>query len=158
MIELDNDLQSRQNARELVRNAKKAQAILAAFSQQQIDAIVKNVAQEAAHHAEALAKMAAEETGFGNWQDKVLKNRFASLRVYDAIKDMKTGAVTETGLPASNVLYYDLNDGAWVCVRPSGTEPKIKFYYGVKGTSLEDADKKSAELGEALMAMVDKML
>lgn len=90
MIELDNDLQSRQNARELVRNAKKAQAILAAFSQQQIDAIVKNVAQEAAHHAEALAKMAAEETGFGNWQDKVLKNRFASLRVYDAIKDMKT--------------------------------------------------------------------
>ena len=158
MIELDNDLQSRQNARELVRNAKKAQAMLATFSQQQIDAIVKNVAQEAAHHAEALAKMAAEETGFGNWQDKVLKNRFASLRVYDAIKDMKTGAVTETGLPASNVLYYDLNDGAWVCVRPSGTEPKIKFYYGVKGTSLEDADKKSAELGEALMAMVDKML
>ena len=158
MIELDNDLQSRQNARELVRSAKKAQAILATFSQQQIDAIVKNVAQEAAHHAEALAKMAAEETGFGNWQDKVLKNRFASLRVYDAIKDMKTGAVTETGLPASNVLYYDLNDGAWVCVRPSGTEPKIKFYYGVKGTSLEDADKKSAELGEALMAMVDKML
>lgn len=76
----------------------------------------------------------------------------------DTIKDMKTGAVTETGLPASNVLYYDLNDGAWVCVRPSGTEPKIKFYYGVKGTSLEDADKKSAELGEALMAMVDKML
>ncbi|MDP0651950.1 acetaldehyde dehydrogenase, partial [Klebsiella pneumoniae] len=74
MIELDNDLQSRQNARELVRNAKKAQAILAAFSQQQIDAIVKNVAQEAAHHAEALAKMAAEETGFGNWQDKELKN------------------------------------------------------------------------------------
>lgn len=45
---------------------------------------------EAAHHAEALAKMAAEETGFGNWRDKVLKNRFASLRVYDAIKDMKT--------------------------------------------------------------------
>ena len=76
----------------------------------------------------------------------------------DTIKDMKTGAVTETGLPASNVLYYDLNDGAWLCVRPSGTEPKIKFYYGVKGTSLEDADKKSAELGEALMAMVDKML
>ena len=76
----------------------------------------------------------------------------------DTIKDMKTGTVTETGLPASNVLYYDLNDGAWVCVRPSGTEPKIKFYYGVKGTSLEDADKKSAELGEALMAMVDKML
>lgn len=90
MIELDTDLLSRQNARERVRNAKKAQAVMATFSQQQIDAIVKNVAQEAAHHAESLAKMAAEETGFGNWQDKVLKNRFASLRVYDAIKDMKT--------------------------------------------------------------------
>lgn len=90
MSELDNDLHSRQNARDLVRNAKRAQAILATFSQQKIDAIVKNVAQEAAHQAEMLAKMAAEETGFGNWQDKVLKNRFASLRVYDAIKDMKT--------------------------------------------------------------------
>lgn len=90
MSELDNDLHSRQNARDLVRNAKRAQAILATFSQQQIDAIVKNVAQEAAHQAEMLAKMAAEETGFGNWQDKVLKNRFASLRVYDAIRDMKT--------------------------------------------------------------------
>ena len=91
---------------------------------------------------------------------KVGEYDIVSARDYklDTIKDMKTGAVTETGLPASNVLYYDLNDGAWVCVRPSGTEPKIKFYYGVKGTSLEDADKKSAELGEALMAMVDKML
>ncbi|HAT1557899.1 TPA: acetaldehyde dehydrogenase, partial [Aeromonas hydrophila] len=90
MIELDTDLLSRQNARELVRNAKQAQVIMATFSQQKIDAIVKNVAEEAARHAETLAKMAAEETGFGNWQDKVLKNRFASLHVYDAIKEMKT--------------------------------------------------------------------
>ena len=158
MIELDTDLRSRQNARVLVRNAKKAQAIMATFSQQQIDAIVKNVAQEAAHHAEALAKMAAEETGFGNWQDKVLKNRFASLRVYDAIKDMKTGAVTETGLPASNVLYYDLNDGAWVCVRPSGTEPKVKFYIGVKGSSMEEAEQKYEVLGKAVLDKINKML
>ena len=76
----------------------------------------------------------------------------------DTIKDMKTGEVTPTGLPSSNVLYYDMNDDAWLCVRPSGTEPKIKFYYGIKGTSLEDADAKSAALGEAVMAMVDKML
>ena len=55
----------------------------------------------------------------------------------DTIKDMATNEVKPTGLPASNVLYYDMNDGAWMCVRPSGTEPKIKFYYGVKGTSLE---------------------
>ena len=66
--------------------------------------------------------------------------------------------MTPTGLPSSNVLYYDMNDGAWLCVRPSGTEPKIKFYYGVKGTSMEDADQKSAELGEKLMEMVNQML
>ena len=76
----------------------------------------------------------------------------------DIVKDMKTGEVHPTGLPASNVLYYDLNDGAWLCVRPSGTEPKIKFYYGIKGTSLEDADQKSAALGEEVLSMINKML
>lgn len=76
----------------------------------------------------------------------------------DTIKDMKTGDVTPTGLPSSNVLYYDLNDGAWLCVRPSGTEPKIKFYYGIKGTSMADADDKSQQLGDAVMAMVDTMM
>ena len=76
----------------------------------------------------------------------------------DTVKDMKTGEVHPTGLPASNVLYYDLNDGAWLCVRPSGTEPKIKFYYGIKGTSLEDADQKSAALGEEVLSMINKML
>ena len=73
----------------------------------------------------------------------------------DTVKDMTTGEVKPTGLPASNVLYYDMNDNAWVCVRPSGTEPKIKLYYGVKGTSMEDAEAKSAALGAALSAMVD---
>lgn len=76
----------------------------------------------------------------------------------DTIKDMETGEVTPTGLPNSNVLYYDLTDGAWLCVRPSGTEPKVKFYYGVKGTSLEDADKKSADMGREVLAMIDKMM
>lgn len=76
----------------------------------------------------------------------------------DTIKDMVTGEVKPTGLPSSNVLYYGLNHDAWLCVRPSGTEPKIKFYYGIKGTSLSDADEKSAELGEAVMALVDAML
>ena len=73
----------------------------------------------------------------------------------DTVKDMATGEVKPTGLPASNVLYYDMNDNAWVCVRPSGTEPKIKLYYGVKGASMEDAEAKSAALGAALMAMVN---
>ena len=76
----------------------------------------------------------------------------------DTIRDMATGEVTPTGLPSSNVLYYDMNDNAWLCIRPSGTEPKIKFYYGIKGTSLEDADAKSEALGKALMAEVDKLL
>ena len=76
----------------------------------------------------------------------------------DTIKDMASGEVKPTGLPSSNVLYYDLNDGAWICVRPSGTEPKIKFYYGIKGSSMEDADAKSEALGAAVMAMVDKMM
>lgn len=76
----------------------------------------------------------------------------------DTIIDLATGAVRTTGLPASNVLYYDLTDGAWLCVRPSGTEPKIKFYYGVKGTSLEDADAKSAAFGEEVINMINSML
>lgn len=76
----------------------------------------------------------------------------------DTIKDMATGEVKPTGLPASNVLYYDMDDNAWLCVRPSGTEPKIKFYYGVKGSSLEDADAKSEALEDGLTALVDKLL
>lgn len=76
----------------------------------------------------------------------------------DTIKDMASGEVKPTGLPSSNVLYYDLEDGAWLCVRPSGTEPKIKFYYGIKGESMADADEKSAAMGKAVQAMVDAML
>ncbi|MFG6384101.1 MAG: phospho-sugar mutase, partial [Lachnospiraceae bacterium] len=58
----------------------------------------------------------------------------------------------------SNVLYYDLEGDAWVCVRPSGTEPKVKFYYGLKGSSFADADEKSEKLGKEVLAMIDKML
>lgn len=76
----------------------------------------------------------------------------------DTIKDTVTGEVTKTGLPSSNVLYYDLSDDAWVCVRPSGTEPKVKFYYGIKGNSLADAEEKSAKLGEEVLAMIDAIL
>lgn len=58
----------------------------------------------------------------------------------DTITDLASGETVPTGLPSSNVLYYELENNAWLCVRPSGTEPKIKFYYGVKGSSMEDAD------------------
>lgn len=110
---------------------------------------------------EGLAKIQSiMETLRNNAPTQVGDYHVVSARDYklDTIKDMATGEVKPTGLPASNVLYYDMNDAAWLCVRPSGTEPKIKFYYGIKGTSLEDAEAKSAALGEAVMAMVDKML
>ena len=51
-----------------------------------------------------------------------------------------------------------MTDDAWLCVRPSGTEPKVKFYFGVKGTSLEDAQQKAADMGQEVLAMIDKML
>ncbi len=68
---------------------------------------------------------------------KVLKSRDYQ---NDTITDLTTGETVLTGLPSSNVLYYELENNAWLCVRPSGTEPKIKFYYGVKGSSMEDAE------------------
>ena len=71
------------------------------------------------------------------------------------IVDLKTGEKSETGLPESNVLYYDLTDNAWCCVRPSGTEPKVKFYFGVKGASFADANQKLEELKKAMMAVAN---
>ena len=68
----------------------------------------------------------------------------------DVITDLATGETTPTGLPKSNVLYFELENDAWFCVRPSGTEPKIKFYAGIKGNSLEDSAKKLDELMEAI--------
>ncbi len=110
---------------------------------------------------EGLAKIQSiMETLRNNTPKEVGGYKVVSARDYklDTIKDMASGEVKPTGLPSSNVLYYDLNDGAWICVRPSGTEPKIKFYYGIKGSSMEDADAKSEALGAAVMAMVDKMM
>ena len=72
----------------------------------------------------------------------------------DIILDMETGEKTPTGLPKSNVLYFELPGDFWCCARPSGTEPKIKFYMGVKGSSLEDANAKVAKLTEDLKALL----
>lgn len=74
------------------------------------------------------------------------------------IKNLVTGEETQTGLPASNVLYYELNDGAWVCVRPSGTEPKIKFYCGVKASSLESANAEVDKLGKVVVDRINAMM
>ncbi len=85
-------------------------------------------------------------TNFGSYTVKAVRDY-----KMDTIKDMATGEVTPTGLPSSNVIYYDLNDDSWCCTRPSGTEPKVKFYFGVKGTSLEDSEAKMAELKAAML-------
>ena len=69
---------------------------------------------------------------------------------------MKTGEITKTGLPTSNVLYYELEDNSWCCVRPSGTEPKIKLYMGIKANSEEKAIEKLENLKEAMVEVVTK--
>ena len=96
--------------------------------------------------------------------DKLRKNppkAFGDLKVEkfrdylnDVVIDMESGEKTTTGLPKSNVLYFELPDNAWCCARPSGTEPKIKFYMGVKGTSLEDAKAKVEKLTEDVKAVL----
>ena len=82
--------------------------------------------------------------------------RVLAVRDYKTGKvvDMTSGTESETGLPASNVLYFELTDGAWCCARPSGTEPKIKFYMGVKGSSLAVAEVQVEALTDAVKALV----
>ena len=72
----------------------------------------------------------------------------------DYVKDMTTGEENKTGLPKSNVLYYQLENNSWCCVRPSGTEPKIKLYFGVKGTSAENATEELELLKDAMVKIV----
>ena len=107
-MEFDKDLRSIQEVRDLVKRAKEAQKEFASYTQEQIDRIVKAVAEACVPHAERLAKMAVEETGFGVWQDKVLKNRLGSTITYESIKDLKTvgilredaaSGITEVGVP-----------------------------------------------------------
>lgn len=90
METLDKDLRSIQEARNLIKKAKEAQAKLAVMTQVQIDAIVKAISDAGYKQSEKLAKMASEETGFGRWQDKIIKNNFAAKHVYESIKKMKT--------------------------------------------------------------------
>lgn len=82
----------------------------------------------------------------------------------ESMRDYSTGKIFNyidgkeynTNLPISNVIYYDLEDSAWCCVRPSGTEPKIKFYVGVKGISMKDAELKLQKLKEEINNLVNK--
>lgn len=85
-------------------------------------------------------------------------SKVIAIRDYEASerKNMLTGDITKINLPKSNVLYYELENDEWCCVRPSGTEPKIKFYMGVKGNSLEDADNKLNILTKAMKDISEK--
>ena len=87
---------------------------------------------------------------FGAWKVKEMRDYKSGKTI-----NPETGAEGETGLPTSNVLYFDLSEDSWCCARPSGTEPKIKFYMGVKGSSLEDASVKVTALTDALKAKLD---
>ena len=92
-MELDKDLQARQEARSLALQAQKAQAVLGKFPQSKLDTIVKAVADAFYAASKELAELAVQETGFGNVQDKITKNQFASKTVYENIRDMKTVGV-----------------------------------------------------------------
>ncbi len=87
---------------------------------------------------------------FGAWKVKEMRDYKSGKTI-----NPENGGEGETGLPTSNVLYFDLSEDSWCCARPSGTEPKIKFYMGVKGSSLEDASVKVAALTDALKAKLD---
>ena len=89
--------------------------------------------------------------------DQIGDYKVLAIRDYknDTRKDIVTGETAPTGLPSSNVLYYELEDNAWCCVRPSGTEPKIKFYFGVKGESLADSQAKLDKLSAETLKMFE---
>lgn len=102
---------------------------------------------------EGITKIQAILESFRNNPPKEIGgHKVLAVRDYqkDTILNLETGSIKPTGLPASNVLYYEMADDAWVCVRPSGTEPKIKFYCSVKGTSLEDAKDQCEALKKAV--------
>lgn len=103
--------------------------------------------------AEQIQRMMSEARE--NPPSELAGKKVLALRDYqrDLRTDMITGDTAPTGLPASNVLYYELEEDGWCCVRPSGTEPKIKFYFGVKGTSLKDSAERLESLKEAMMKM-----
>lgn len=127
MTVLDQDLQSIQNARELIKNAKQAQAIYAKFPQEKIDKIIEHISTEAARHSEELAKLAHEETGFGNWQDKVIKNIFGSVKVFESIKNLKTiGIINDDKI--NKVMDVGVPLGVITALVPS-TNPTSTIFY-----------------------------
>jgi len=115
------------------------------FKEEQISIVLKG-----ADGAEQIKQIM--ENMRNNAPKTIGKYEVKEIRDYQINKTVNTETqeVSETGLPKSNVLYYDLGDGAWCCARPSGTEPKIKFYIGVKESSMEEAEEEAKKLAEAI--------
>ena len=126
-MELDKDLAARQEARLLCRQARQAQRKLAEMSQQQLDAIVEAVAKSFSGSAVELAELAVRETGFGNAEDKITKNRFASERVAAAVRDMKTVGVLKE-VPGEKLWEVGVPVGVIAAIVPS-TNPTSTVCY-----------------------------
>ncbi|TYR80252.1 acetaldehyde dehydrogenase (acetylating) [Priestia megaterium] len=124
---LSKELQSVEEVRELIVKATHAQKIMASFSQEKIDVIVEKMVLAAGKEAERLAKLANEETGFGNWQDKVIKNTFASKVVYDYIKDIKTVGILHDD-PSAKIMEVAVPMGVIAGLIPS-TNPTSTVIY-----------------------------
>lgn len=92
-----------------------------------------------------------EPKSFGEYKVEAIRDYSTRIR-----KDMKTGKEEKITLPKSNVLYYELANNEWCCARPSGTEPKLKFYMGVKAKTMEEAEKRLSDLKSELLKKVEK--
>lgn len=125
---LDKDLQSIQEVRDLVKQAKAAQKEYQNWSQEQVDALVKAVAEACIEKAEPLAKMAVEETGFGIWQDKVVKNLLGSKVVYEYIKDMKTIGIIRDDQKQSGIIEIAVPLGVVAALIPSTNPTSTAMY------------------------------
>ncbi len=126
-MELDKDLKARQEARCMIKNAEAAQKRLAGMTQSQLDAIVEAVANAFYNAALELAELAVRETGFGNVEDKITKNHFASRTVADAIRDMKTVGVLK-GTPEDKLMEIGVPVGTIAAIIPS-TNPTSTVCY-----------------------------
>jgi len=114
----DLDLVSIQETRNLVVLAKKAQAVYREYDQAAVDRVVAEVAEAAEAEAVPLARLANEETGFGKWEDKVIKNIFAARNVYSYIRDLKTvGIISED--PARGIIEIGVPVGVVAGLKPS---------------------------------------
>lgn len=129
-MQFDHDLQSIQEVRDIIHRAKIAQKQLAEYSQAQIDGIIKSIAEECAANAERLAKMAVQETGFGVWQDKVLKNMLGSEMTYAYCKDMKTvGIISENA--AAGIFEVAVPMGIIAALIPSTNPTSTTMYKAI---------------------------